>query len=89
MSNIRDIIKDKFEYLKTCGIDTSISEVKMLLADVLNTDTGNLRFYNKNLTPDDFYDYLYKAREVDANGNKTAVIFTLEEPKEVEMEVVH
>ena len=23
-----------------------------------------------NLTPDDFYDYLYKAREVDANGNK-------------------
>ncbi len=53
MSNIRDIIKDKFEYLKTCGIDTSISEVKMLLADVLNTDTGNLRFYNKNLTPDE------------------------------------
>ena len=23
-----------------------------------------------NYTPDDFYDYLYKAREVDANGNK-------------------
>ena len=22
------------------------------------------------LTPDDFYDYLYRAREVDANGNK-------------------
>lgn len=53
MSNIKGIIKDKFEYLKTCGIDTSISEVKVLLADVLNTDTGNLRFYNKNLTPDE------------------------------------
>lgn len=50
MSEINDIIKIKLQNLIDCGIDVSLFELKLLMADALNTDVGNLRFYNEQPT---------------------------------------
>ena len=50
MSNINEIIKTKLNDLNNSGVEVSLFEIKMLMADVLNIETGNLRFYNEPLT---------------------------------------
>ena len=50
LSNINEIIKTKLNDLNNSGVEVSLFEIKMLMADVLNIETGNLRFYNEPLT---------------------------------------
>ena len=50
MSNINEIIKTKLNDLNNSGVEVSLFEIKMLMADVLNIETGNLRFYNEPIT---------------------------------------
>lgn len=50
MSVVNEIIKTKLQYLSDCGVDASLFEIKMLMADVLNTEVGSLRFYNEHPT---------------------------------------
>lgn len=49
LSEINDIIKAKLQYLTDCGIDVSLFEIRLLMADVLNIDVGSLRFCNITL----------------------------------------
>ena len=49
MPNINEIIKTKQQYLNECGVEVSLFELKLLMADVLEIDVGNLRFCNISL----------------------------------------
>ena len=49
LSEINDIIKAKLQYLTDFGVNVSLFEIKLLMADVLNIDVGSLRFCNITL----------------------------------------
>ena len=46
----KHLINNKLNYLKEHGIDTSILELKMMLAKVLGTDIGSLYFYTDDIS---------------------------------------
>ena len=50
MNDINRIIKLKTDFLREKGVEVSEFEVKLLLADVLGVEVGNLRFYNQRLS---------------------------------------
>ncbi len=52
MSNIDKIIKTKLQYLNDNGVNTSLFEIKLLLADVLDINISDLAFYKSELTND-------------------------------------
>ena len=52
MPNISEIIKTKLQYLNEHGVEVSLFELKLLMADVLDIDVGNLRFCNIELSED-------------------------------------
>ena len=44
------IIDEKLKYLKNAGIETSAFEIKLLLADILGIELGEVAFYKNDLT---------------------------------------
>lgn len=52
LPNISEIIKTKLQYLNEHGVEVSLFELKLLMADVLDIDVGNLRFCNIELSED-------------------------------------
>ena len=65
MSDINKIIKTKLQYLNDNGVNASLFEIKLLLADVLNQNVGGLSFYKSDLTSDQekkFNEYIEKRK---------------------------
>lgn len=50
MLNIKEIIKDKLQYLSDNNVNTSLYEVKLLMADVLSVNVSDLYFHDKEIT---------------------------------------
>ena len=65
MSNIREIIKTKLQYLNDNGVDASSFEIKLLLAEALDTDVSGLTFYNSEISASQlqkFEEYIEKRK---------------------------
>ncbi len=59
--NLNNIICKSLEHLKSKGVDSSNFEIKLLLADVLGVEIGELAFYKTELTKEQsekFEDYI-------------------------------
>ncbi len=52
MQNIQEIIKEKLRYLEDKGVKSSNFELKLMLANLLNIEVGNLRFFHDNISQD-------------------------------------
>lgn len=50
MPEINNIIKSKLNALSECGVEVSLFELKLLMADALDIDINNLRFYKDRPT---------------------------------------
>lgn len=62
---IKQLVTSKFNCLKEHGIDISILELKIMLAHILNTDVGNLYFYDNDISEKQLclFDEMIKKRE--------------------------
>ena len=56
MQNIQEIIKEKLRYLEDKGVKSSNFELKLMLANLLNIEVGNLRFFHDNISQDTLFD---------------------------------
>lgn len=52
MQNIQEIIKEKLLYLKDKGVESSNFELRLMLANLLNIEVGNLHFFHNDISQD-------------------------------------
>ena len=58
MQRVDEIIEKKLAFLRDNNVDTSIFELKVLMAEVLGIEVGSLRFYDEELSDDQYEKFL-------------------------------